>query len=32
MEVANIQNAKLYAGSWSDWCSYLGDEPDSSGQ
>jgi thiosulfate/3-mercaptopyruvate sulfurtransferase len=32
MEIANIQNTKLYVGSWSDWCSYLGNEPDSSGQ
>ncbi|MEB3827955.1 sulfurtransferase [Phormidium sp. CCY1219] len=23
MEMAGIPNAKLYAGSWSDWCSYL---------
>jgi thiosulfate/3-mercaptopyruvate sulfurtransferase len=23
LEMAGIQKAKLYAGSWSDWCSYL---------
>ncbi len=23
LEAAGIDNAKLYAGSWSDWCSYL---------
>ncbi|MDJ0736730.1 MAG: sulfurtransferase [Nostocaceae cyanobacterium] len=23
LELAGIQGAKLYAGSWSDWCSYL---------
>ncbi|HEY9813423.1 MAG TPA: sulfurtransferase, partial [Candidatus Sericytochromatia bacterium] len=23
LEMAGIQAAKLYAGSWSDWCSYL---------
>jgi thiosulfate/3-mercaptopyruvate sulfurtransferase len=23
---AGINNAKLYPGGWSDWCSYLGDE------
>ncbi|OCR02913.1 3-mercaptopyruvate sulfurtransferase [Oscillatoriales cyanobacterium USR001] len=23
LEIAGISNAKLYAGSWSDWCSYL---------
>lgn len=23
LEMAGIQGAKLYAGSWSDWCSYL---------
>ncbi len=23
LEVAGIRNAKLYVGSWSDWCSYL---------
>lgn len=23
LEIAGIHNAKLYAGSWSDWCSYL---------
>jgi thiosulfate/3-mercaptopyruvate sulfurtransferase len=23
LELAGISNAKLYAGSWSDWCSYL---------
>lgn len=23
LEVAGIQGAKLYAGGWSDWCSYL---------
>jgi thiosulfate/3-mercaptopyruvate sulfurtransferase len=34
MEVAGIRDARLYAGSWSDWCSYddlpvaLGDEED----
>ncbi|MBF2027743.1 MAG: sulfurtransferase [Oscillatoriales cyanobacterium C42_A2020_001] len=24
LELAGISNAKLYAGSWSDWCSYEG--------
>ncbi|MGL5082941.1 MAG: sulfurtransferase [Microcoleaceae cyanobacterium] len=24
LEVAGISHGKLYAGSWSDWCSYLG--------
>lgn len=24
LELADISNAKLYAGSWSDWCSYSG--------
>lgn len=23
LELAGIKNSKLYAGSWSDWCSYL---------
>lgn len=23
LEMAGVKNAKLYAGSWSDWCSYL---------
>lgn len=23
LEIAGIHNSKLYAGSWSDWCSYL---------
>ncbi len=23
LELAGIQTGKLYAGSWSDWCSYL---------
>lgn len=23
LEIAGIRNAKLYVGSWSDWCSYL---------
>jgi thiosulfate/3-mercaptopyruvate sulfurtransferase len=23
LEIAGYQNGKLYAGSWSDWCSYL---------
>lgn len=26
LELAGIQTGKLYAGSWSDWCSYLGSE------
>ncbi len=25
LELAGITGAKLYPGSWSDWCSYLGD-------
>ncbi|MGE5660359.1 MAG: sulfurtransferase [Actinomycetota bacterium] len=27
LELAGIPNAKLYVGSWSDWCSYLLPEP-----
>jgi thiosulfate/3-mercaptopyruvate sulfurtransferase len=23
LEIAGIHTGKLYAGSWSDWCSYL---------
>ncbi|MGA7935476.1 MAG: sulfurtransferase [Kovacikia sp.] len=26
LELAGIQTGKLYAGSWSDWCSYMKDE------
>ena len=26
LELAGIDTGKLYAGSWSDWCSYLNDE------
>ncbi len=26
LAIAGIDNTKLYAGSWSDWCSYLRDE------
>ncbi|MBW4518400.1 MAG: sulfurtransferase [Scytolyngbya sp. HA4215-MV1] len=25
LELAGIETGKLYAGSWSDWCSYLGE-------
>ncbi|MCU0566766.1 MAG: sulfurtransferase [Oculatellaceae cyanobacterium Prado106] len=25
LELAGIEGGKLYAGSWSDWCSYLGE-------
>lgn len=27
LKLAGIEGAKLYAGSWSDWCSYLIDKP-----
>lgn len=27
LELAGIQTGKLYAGSWSDWCSYLLEQP-----
>lgn len=30
LELASIPNAKLYVGSWSDWCSYLLEETSSS--